>query len=319
MASCPSDMFSKDPEIKDATLVRSQSPGAEDLMRDAIHDNVKAMLEESYLYRNRTIDLGPILKLADTKHTAASLEDEFSHRPWSPYSRNRGFTSTEESIMKHAGGTDALGTPARQMRLTFILPTVRTWCAACKSHELHDSIPHVEFSPYHLNHHEIRDVLGTQRFLFNYRCHRCKGELLVFMVRREKLKLQLCGRSRPYFPEIPAEIPKALHAIYADAVAAAACNDLSAAFYHTRTLLEHHMKAVCGLRLDEQLVGSQLCENYNRKVDPVVAARAALTLEFERCSVHLHNRSGELSDFEEIRQRIFAHFRLIKTLESIGR
>jgi len=289
-------------------------------MRDAIQHNLKAMLEESHLYRNRSIDLGPILKLADAKYTATSLEDEFSHRPWSPYSRNRGFTSTEESILKHAAaGTDALGTPARQMRLTFILPTVRTWCAACKSHELHDSIPHVECSPYHLNHHEVRDVLGIQKFLFNYRCHRCKGELLVFMVRRDKLKLQLCGRSRPYFPEIPVEIPKALHAIYAHALAAAACNDLPAAFYHMRTLLEHHMKAVCGLQMQEQLVGSELCERYNSRLDPMVAERAALTREFERCSVYLHNRSGELSDFEEIRQRVFAHFRLIKTLESIGR
>lgn len=285
-------------------------------MRDAIHDALKALLEESYLYRNRAIDLAPILKLADATHTAAALEDEFSHRPWSPYSRNRGFTTTEQNILNHSGGTDAIGTPPREMHLTFIIPTVRTWCAACKSHELHDSIPHVEFSPYHLNHHEIRDVLGNQKFLFNYRCHRCRGELLTFMVRREKVKLQLCGRSRPYFPEIPAEIPKALHPIYADAVAAAACNDLPAAFYHTRTMLEHHMKAVCGIRMEEQLVGSDLCERYNGKVDRVVAERAALTREFERCSEYLHNRSGVLTDFEEIRQKVFAHFRLIKTLES---
>lgn len=307
-------MFSKYPEIKDSMLGRPQSPAAEDLMRDGIHDALKALMEESYLYRNRTIDLAPILKLGDKVFPAAALEDEFQHRPWSPYSRNRGFTKGEVQIMSGEGGTDAIGTPPRDKRLTFILPTVTTWCAACKGHHLHDSIPHIEFSPYHLNPEAIKEASGRQSFLLNYQCHRCKGSLLTFMVRREKAKLQLCGRSEPYFPEVPGEIPTAVRKIYADAVGAVACGDLSGGFYHLRTLMEHHMKAACGIPLAQQVVGSELCTRYNGKIDPVASERAALTNAFERCSEYLHSRTGTPSDFEGIRMRLTAHFQLLATL-----
>lgn len=313
-------MSSSDPEaeFRDAMLVRSQSPTAENLMRQAIQHTLKDLLEGGHLYRNKTVALTSILNLANAQFPAADLEDEFTHRPWIPYSHNRGFTAGEEQILKNARGTDHLNTPARERRLHFVIPTLSTWCATCKSHELHDSIPHIESSPYHLNPHEIRDVVGTQKFIFNYRCHRCRGELLTFMVRREKLKVQLCGRSRPYFPDIPSDLPKALQPIYADAIGAAMCGDLSGAFYHVRTMLEHHMKATCGIRMDEQLAGSDLCERYNRQIDSAVTQRASLSREFSRCSEYLHNRTGTLDDFEEIRKRVLAHFRLIKTLESLA-
>jgi hypothetical protein len=204
------------------------------------------------------------------------------------------------------------------MDLTFIIPTINTWCGTCQSHELHDSIPHIECSPYHLNPEAIAEPAGKQTMLFNFQCHRCKTTLLTFMVRRDKTKLQLCGRSQPYFPSVPSELPKSVRRVYTDAIAAVACGDLPAGFYHVRTMLEHHMKAVCGIRTEESISGSDLCKSYNEKVDPIVAERAALTNVFDQCSVFLHNRSGTPEEFEIIMKQVVGHFRLISSLNALG-
>ncbi|HYJ88003.1 MAG TPA: hypothetical protein VEW46_18195, partial [Pyrinomonadaceae bacterium] len=113
---------------------------------------------------------------------------EFTHRPWTPYSQNRGFTSVERNST-NLRPTDALGIPAREMQLMFVIPTIMTWCSKCKSTELHDSIPHLPLSPYHINPEAIKEPLGYQTLLFNFRCQKCKSPPITFMVRRELLKL----------------------------------------------------------------------------------------------------------------------------------
>jgi hypothetical protein len=310
--------MTKEPDIQQAHVGRKQSPDAERLMGKSIHDVLTTLLGESYLYQNRSVDVGAIVAKADENYSAAALEDEFTHRPWIPYSRNRGFTSAERNITNLRLGRDPLGAPLREMHLTFVLPTIETWCSTCRSRELHDSIPHLELSPYHLNPEAIEEPLGVQTFLFNYQCHKCKSPPVTFMVRREHLKLQLCGRSKPYFPVVPREIPKSLRLIYSASVAAAACGDLAAGFYHLRTLLEHHMKAACVIPTQEQIDGADLCQRYNKVVDPIVAERAALTKLFTDCCVSLHSRTGSHDDFKAALQLIEGHFKLVGNLKALG-
>ena len=209
-------------DIQQSYLGRQQSPEVEKVMGTAIHDALKALLSEGYLYQNRSIDLAPVIAKADHTYSATALEDEFTYRPWTPYSQNRGFTSVERNFT-NLRPTDALGIPAREMHLMFVIPTIMTWCSQCKSTELHDSIPHLSLSPYHINPESIKEPLGYQTLLFNLQCQKCKSAPITFMVRRELLKLQLCGRSKPYFPAVPREIPKALREIYSASVGAVAC------------------------------------------------------------------------------------------------
>jgi hypothetical protein len=137
------------------------------------------------------------------------------------------------------------------------------------------------------------------------------------MIRRELLKIQLCGRSKPYFPKIPVEIPKGFRDVYQDALGAVACGDLSAGFYHLRTLMEHYMKSACNIPLSQQIDGSALCDHYNKTIDPVVAGRASLTATFDQCAAHLHNRDGNKVQFEAILKLIEGHFKLISHLASL--
>ena len=306
------------PPYVDNQLVRPQTPFVEDTMRAAIHDALKALMEGSYLYQSKTIDLSAILEKADAKTTAADLEEEFAYRPWVPHSLHRGFSKMEHDIMGAASvGGSPLHAPAKEMRLTFPIPTIETWCSVCKSHEVHDSIPYIDASPYHLNKEAVQERPGFRTFLFNFTCAKCKSPPLTFMIRRELLKVQLCGRSKPYFPRIPTEIPKGLRDIYHDGLAAAACGDISGGFYHLRTLMEHCMKKACNIPITQQIDGSDLCEEYNKSIDPVVAGRVSLTSTFDQAAAHLHNRDGTKEQFEIALKQIEAHFKLISHLASI--
>jgi hypothetical protein len=308
--------MTKEFDIQQSYLGRQQSPAIENLMNRAIHDVLKDLLSEGYLYQNRSIDLAPLVAKADDVYSATALEDEFTHRPWTPYSLNRGFTTVEQSFTDRRP-TDALGIPARKMHLMFVIPTIVTWCFKCKATELHDSIPHLALSPYHINPEAIKEPLGYQTLLFNFQCQKCKCAPITFMIRRELLKLQLCGRSKPYFPVVPREIPKALRQIYSASVGAVACGDLPAGFYHLRTLMEHHMKAACGIATEQQLDGTDLCQRYNKTLEPIVAERASLTKFFSNCCANLHNRTGSQDEFKKGLQLIEGHFKLIENLNAL--
>ncbi len=303
-------------DIQQTYFSRQQSPEIENIMGAAIHDVLKALLSEGYLYQNRSIDLAPVMAKADHDYSATALEDEFTHRPWTPYSQNRGFTSVERNFTS-LRPTDALGIPAREMHLMFVIPTIVTWCSKCRNTELHDSIPHLALNPYHINPEAIKELLGYQTLLFNFQCQKCKSPPITFMVRRELLKLQLCGRSKPYFPVIPREIPKAFRQIYSASVEAAACGDLPAGFYHMRTLLEHQMKTACGIAIEQQLDGGDLCQRYNKTLEPIVAERASLSKLFSDCCANLHNRTGSKDEFKKGLQLIEGHFKLIENLNAL--
>jgi hypothetical protein len=305
-------------EIIGVSIGRPQTPRVELMMQELIYDAIKSLIEESYLYRSRRIDIAAILTQADAKWTKESLEMEFQHRPWIPWSQNRGFTHGERQLFQHGRGCDPLGTPPERMSLTFVIPTVKTWCPKCQQATVHDSIPHIEFSPYHLNPEAIAEPLGTQNFLFNMMCQECKSPPTTFMVRREFLKVQLCGRSHLFLPQPPNEVPKALRAIYRDAVGAVACGDLFGAFYHLRTLMEHHMKSEVGLAIADKIDGDELCARYNQKIDSVLRERCSLKTAFDNCSSNLHNRVGSLADYEKIVEMVCSHFQLKQTLQKLN-
>ncbi|MCX6894780.1 MAG: hypothetical protein NTZ16_04620 [Verrucomicrobia bacterium] len=83
-----------------------------------------------------------------------------------------------------------------------------------------------------------------QVFSFPYQCQNCKEEPLVFLVKRENLKLTLVGRSQ--FPEVsvPDFIPKEQRKFYRNAVVVSQANFGLAAAMYLRTLIEQHFYQV---------------------------------------------------------------------------
>jgi hypothetical protein len=287
-------------EILGSYVSRSQSPKIELRMQELIYDALRALMEESYLYRSHRIDIAEILAQADKQWPREKLQDEFEHRPWNP---------------GKPWAADPIGTASRGMLLPFVVPTVKTWCFACKEITVHGSVSLP--GPYPLAG-EIDEPLGIQNFLFNLMCQECKSPPTMSMVRRELLKVQLCGRSHPFLPQPPPEIPKCVHDIFRDAVGAAACGDVFGALYHLRTLMEHHMKTELAMPITSKLDGDELCSRYNEKVDQVLRDRCSLKSAFDACSSNLHNRSGSLADYEKIVETVCAHFQLKQTLQKLN-
>lgn len=59
-------------------------PHAENTMAELISDALKSLLEESYLYRNRHIDITPIIETAGDEGNARGLKRVLERRPWFP-------------------------------------------------------------------------------------------------------------------------------------------------------------------------------------------------------------------------------------------
>lgn len=295
---------------------RKQSPQAEILMREAIATELSTLLSAGLMYQNKNLNLSEIERLADAKHTAQTLRNEFEVRPWLPQSHNQGYTDREREINQAAeSGIQPIETELHELEVIFQLPTIKTWCSTCKIKVIHDSIPYQSGSPYHLNHEAVKEPPGTQTFIFDYQCVSCKGPPLKFMVRRTKAKIQLCGRSDVYNLPPPPQIPKTLRSIYQAALTAADCKDLPAAFYHLRTLIEHNMKHVCGINPGEQIEGEKLCDQFNSVAHRSLVEQASLKAEYNLCSKHLHARTGSIEDFGLIVQKIEVHFELAAILK----
>src|SRR5690242_54444 len=101
-------------EIQQSYIQRPQSPEVENIMGKLIHDELEVLLSCGYLYQNRSIDLTEIVRQADDRFSAEELEEEFTYRPWTAYSKNRGFTHPERSFT-NMQPTDRLGGPLREM------------------------------------------------------------------------------------------------------------------------------------------------------------------------------------------------------------
>lgn len=278
----------------------------------SIQNSLKALLESSYLYRNKEIDLQGIVDeavaSAENRASGERLRTgllEMINGIWDP---------KETHVYGASSPVRDMPRSHRARQISFDLPTVETWCDTCGK-EVHGPVSHqVIFDQSTADEFD----LGKQIYAFAYQCHKCKAAPLVFLVCRNKLKLQLTGRSSPFFGRVPSEIPQLLRCIYRDAIASVACGDISAGIYHLRTLIEHKMKSSCGLEIEARIDGAELCEKYNSSIDPVVSKRASLTSVFNSMSAKLHGRDGTDADFEQALQLITDHFRLIATFERLG-
>lgn len=300
-------------------ILRKQSPAAEKCMGELIANALSTLLSSKQLYQNTEIDLSSITKLCDGKYTRESLEQEFKLRPWIPASKCTGYTAHERHIWSAANaGVQPLETAINNLNVPFIIPTIETWCSACRKAVYHDSIPYNAYSPCHLNPDAVKELPGIQTFIFDFQCVSCKGPPLKFIVSRCQNKIQLCGRSKPFNQTPPSSFPKNVREIYINAVSAASCGDIYAGFYHLRTLLEHHMKSVCKLDMLDTKDSEELCHEYYSTLDEVVAKKASITTEYKLCSKNLHARAGTYDDFVKTLGKIEAHFRFIESLKSLS-
>lgn len=166
-----------------------------------------------------------------------------------------------------------------------------------------------------------------QIFSFPFQCQNCKEEPLVFLVKRDVLKLTLVGRSQ--FPEVlvPDYIPKELRKIYRNAVVANQVNFTLAAAMYLRTLIEQYFyqaipeAEIEAIKQKGNPRGDELAELYAKTLPAEFPSYVpSLRKAYDNLSQVMHR--GDEDD--EASKKVFSvkvdvekHFEALKLLNSI--
>jgi len=229
----------------------------------AIASAVKELLETKHLFQSIEIPVKPIEEFIRNsteeckKEVARAEPGVSSGRPGfiaqvhEEQLRNRKDSILNSNWYFDAETHERVGRGAPPLRIAENFPSVnappiRVSCGSktCKgSVQPHNSgyigaLP--EISSYNLS----QPTSLIQTFSFVYQCQNCKGEPLVYLVKRDGLKLTVVGRSQ--FPEVvvPNFIPEAQRKFYRNSIVADQTSFTLAAALYLRTVVEQYFYAV---------------------------------------------------------------------------
>jgi len=151
----------------------------------------------------------------------------------------------------------------------------------------------------------------VQIFCFPFQCQSCRGEPIVFMVRREGLKLTVVGRSHFEKVQTPPFIPKQEREYYTDAVIAFRAGRTLAALFYLRTMIEQYFRRV--LKISEKLSGDELGDRYaGLLADDFPRRFKSLRTVYEELSVKIHSANKDEQQYHQSLSDIEKHFDLLR-------
>ncbi len=303
---------------------------------NAIELAFRALIEGSYLYQKvavnfdeaeeqllavlRVRDPNSLVKTPERAHAADAkkLRAEFEKRPWKLMTRHLGDDGMTVEINRIARtGTHPMGTPADQIPVRFHLPAVQIYCPGpCKTLTAFGALLSSDASGFGGPFPRNTGKGVEQNFVPVYRCEICRTMIYTLLVRRIGARLHLCGFAPRRETVLARVVPQHIRNILSDAEQAIAENDLFAAFYHLRTMLEHYLKERLRIVLSDQIRGDELIEKHydalklewRSVLPPISPAYATL-------SQNLHARQGAAEDFAKLRDAICDHLDMLTLLE----
>jgi hypothetical protein len=166
---------------------------------------------------------------------------------------------------------------------------------------------------------------NVQFFHLSFQCQNCKSTPLVFLVKREDLKLSLVGRSQ--FPEVsvPDFIPDAQRKFYRNAIIADQTSFTLAAALYLRTVIEQYFHATIPeveiKAIKGNPTGDELADLYAKTLPKNFPANfPSLKKAYNDLSEIVH--SGKENDevkksFLAIRTAIDAHFKAVQLFKQM--
>jgi len=153
--------------------------------------------------------------------------------------------------------------------------------------------------------------IKCQTFVFTYHCQACKKEPLVFMVRREGLKLTLVGRNHFEVPEVPSSLPKEESRYFGGAIVAFNTGSVLPALFMLRTTIEQYMRRVTGVT--EKLSGDELADRYATLLPDDFPRKRCPSLKsvYNELSACIHAADADETQFLKSRADIEKHFELL--------
>jgi hypothetical protein len=243
----------------------------------------------------------PILE-RDFKEVADIFQSDF----WAFY--------TEDDLEKSRALSKSSAT-----KTFFALPTICVPCIHC------DAIkpPHnagnkdmwrasTTFDPISCDVSTNGNIKKCQTFIIPFVCQACKKEPLVFLVRREGLKVTLVGRNHFESPQVAKTVPKEEAKFFGEAIVAFNTGSTLAGLFLLRTTIEQYMRRVIGTK--EKLTGDELADQYAKLLsgDFPKSRFPSLRTVYDELSACLHAAVANDDQFIKSRADIEKHFSLLE-------
>jgi hypothetical protein len=298
------------------------------ILASVITDALRELLENRHLYQSVTVsrDLLDEYKAERVAETIEQVRTQpaSSHGHYGLPAEQRVERECDASIgavlalawLPSPSQQITLGaTPALVTDVHFTLPTVHTFCSACKKRWPFNPNPQLGFSTLFSQSMFFLPDKKSQVFVLTYQCQSCKGEPLVFEVRREQTKLTLCGRSIIESLPVPKSLPKPVAKFYADAHIAHNAGQTLAGLFLLRTFIEQFWRqlaergAIKVSNNKSQLHADELGTAYNASLPADFKVRfPSLSKIYEEISDRLHTATADGELFAKATSDIIEHF-----------
>jgi len=265
-----------------------------------IAEALKDLFQNKHLYQNVKIELDELKQLASppgTDSLARFIEMAQPHvipkisGPWFPI----------QTIQLN---------PALSANdpISFSTPDVKLFCKNCDRIEAFNSISTEDFLyPGAKDYAGFKTKRGTvQVFAFSFLCQACKIAPEVFIVRREDLRLILCGRAPIEHIPVPDVIPKYIRKFYFGAILAYQSGQTLAGIFLLRTLIEQWAQSKS---TQKGLQADQAIDAYMGTLPDDFKARfPSLRVLYGDLSTDIHTATGSSDLFEKVSKQIDEHF-----------
>jgi hypothetical protein len=267
-----------------------------------LSDGLRKLLEEMHQYQSRSFDVGDLCRkaakgkseLSKNKHEKQELA-KYLQSPWII------------EPPKLPAGPPLGSLTAGDSSPVIKIPTLKLFCRRCKRIEAHNLI--CADDPFNRSRFwGLEPQVGDtqQAFLLGYLCQSCKVVPNFFLIRRENLKLVLCGRSPMEYIDMPSYIPKMQRLFYRDAIIAFQSGQVLPALFMLRSFIEQFVAkqvASAGLKADKIL------DKYTLSLPKTVRENfPSLRDIYGQLSEAIHAANTDESLFKSALQKVNHHF-----------
>ena len=191
-----------------------------------------------------------------------------------------------------------------QVSIHAYLPTIKIYCDICENVEAHNPVGVTDIFS---NFEQYESERPSQLFLMIYWCQGCKNQKIVFLVRRDRIKVSINGRTPIETVIVPSSFPREFRKYISGAVVAFQSGQVLSANFMLRTLIEQYVRSKSKNPNSDDL--SPLWEEYQASLYPVVRDEMpSLRAIYERLSVDIHSASGSSDEYEMSRSELKSHF-----------
>lgn len=193
------------------------------------------------------------------------------------------------------------------------VPDVHLMCSHCKRREAFNAVNAIDAISQRVIDNKAYQHGVCQQFVLVYQCQACKVSPDVFLVRRQQLKLTLCGRGPIEMVTAPTIIPNAVVRFYRDALLAHQSGQTLAALFLLRTVIEQW---VYSLNPGSRRYADEALNWYMEQLPPDFNARfPSLREMYGDLSEKLHTATGSDEVFERTTELLTKHFEARRLFE----